>query len=303
MTIERSAAREEAGRSCPYCHFPLKEGVGVIECGNCSSVHHADCWVDNGGCAVMGCNAAPLTGEREDGSLSVSKVAPPHPAADAPVYAGTEAASSRVLLYLAMAIGILAIAIVSGALVITLSRGESGVTGGTTAFTTSDRNEGAGSRSGSSNEARDASRSALPDRSRAAMKADIRAVLLEFHEDVVNGDYRKAWALMSKRKRRQSEETGGYSDWKSNQSTLVPYLDPSGIRIKVVDLVESSGVATVSVRGMTWSQPGASCSEWSGITWLKYESGSWHYDPGYSTTPERERKWKSRFAELLGGSC
>jgi hypothetical protein len=64
-----------------------------------------------------------------------------------------------------------------------------------------------------------------------------------------------------------------------------------------------SGVAQVDVTGMTWDKPGASCTEWSGITWVKYEAGSWKYDPGYSTTPQREREWKSRFSQLLGGQC
>jgi hypothetical protein len=54
---------------------------------------------------------------------------------------------------------------------------------------------------------------------------------------------------------------------------------------------------------MKWNKPGAPCSEWSGITWVKYEEGAWRYDPGYSTSPEREAEWKSRYAELLGGKC
>ena len=65
----------------------------------------------------------------------------------------------------------------------------------------------------------------------------------------------------------------------------------------------NEGVAQVDITGMSWSKPGASCTEWSGITWVKYEDGAWKYDPGYSTTPQREREWKPRYAELLGGQC
>jgi hypothetical protein len=54
---------------------------------------------------------------------------------------------------------------------------------------------------------------------------------------------------------------------------------------------------------MSWSQPGARCAEWSGLTWVKYENGEWRYDPGYSTTRQRKRAWASRYGQLLGTSC
>jgi hypothetical protein len=65
----------------------------------------------------------------------------------------------------------------------------------------------------------------------------------------------------------------------------------------------ATGVVQVRVTGMGWSAPYRHCRTWSGITWVKYEGGQWKYDPGYSTTRERKREWKSRYAELLGGSC
>jgi hypothetical protein len=45
----------DAGRPCPYCRFPLKEGAAVERCDSCNSLHHEDCWRDGGGCAVLGC--------------------------------------------------------------------------------------------------------------------------------------------------------------------------------------------------------------------------------------------------------
>lgn len=54
----RTTSMEEAGRACPYCHFPLKQGAGVVSCGACSAPHHEDCWRENGGCSVMGCAGA-----------------------------------------------------------------------------------------------------------------------------------------------------------------------------------------------------------------------------------------------------
>ncbi len=52
------ATAEDAGRSCPYCRFPLKEGAPAERCDSCGSLHHEDCWVDGGGCAVFGCPQA-----------------------------------------------------------------------------------------------------------------------------------------------------------------------------------------------------------------------------------------------------
>ena len=54
-----AATRELAGRSCPYCRFPLKEGGAIATCPSCNAVHHAECYTENGGCAVAGCTAGP----------------------------------------------------------------------------------------------------------------------------------------------------------------------------------------------------------------------------------------------------
>jgi hypothetical protein len=77
MTNQSIAGQDLAGRSCPYCRFPLKQGAPVQTCPACHASHHADCWNDNGGCAVLGCAAAP----------GVSPAAPPPVTAPVPVAA------------------------------------------------------------------------------------------------------------------------------------------------------------------------------------------------------------------------
>lgn len=57
-TTHRQATPEESGRSCPYCRFPFDPGSDVDECGACHAVHHADCWAEGAGCAVVGCSGA-----------------------------------------------------------------------------------------------------------------------------------------------------------------------------------------------------------------------------------------------------
>jgi len=49
-----------AGKTCPYCRFPLKSGITAESCDSCQTLHHQECWEEGGGCAVFGCanNAA-----------------------------------------------------------------------------------------------------------------------------------------------------------------------------------------------------------------------------------------------------
>lgn len=136
----------------------------------------------------------------------------------------------------------------------------------------------------------------------AKMARQIRTLLVDYHEAVVWGEFRRAWRLLTARKRRQALREDGYAKWREAQASLSPYLDPEGLRVRLVAL-EGDGVARVDVSGMGWYAPGATCSEWSGLTWARWEGGAWRYDPGYSTTPRREREWKDRYAQLMGTTC
>jgi hypothetical protein len=142
----------------------------------------------------------------------------------------------------------------------------------------------------------------LPYESRDEMNSEIRRTLLGYHVALLEGRFQNAWGLLSERKKQQNLDENGYAKWRSAQGSLAPYLEPRGIQTHIEGF-EEHGVARVDVRGMGWYQPGAPCSEWSGLTWVKYERGAWYYDPGYSTTPRRERIWKPRYGRLLGGSC
>lgn len=43
---------------CAYCHHALGD-VAVEECPTCHTPHHAECWEENGGCAVAMCDSGP----------------------------------------------------------------------------------------------------------------------------------------------------------------------------------------------------------------------------------------------------
>ena len=142
----------------------------------------------------------------------------------------------------------------------------------------------------------------FPEVPRSQMDEEITSLLEGYHEDVVEEDFQGAWAMLTPRKRRQYLHEYGYQKWASAQASLSPYLDPYGLEANVVSL-EGEGVARVDVTGMGWSKAGAPCSEWSGLTWVKYEGEEWAYDPGYSTTSARRATWRPRSARLLGGDC
>jgi hypothetical protein len=142
----------------------------------------------------------------------------------------------------------------------------------------------------------------FPTDSKSVMRPEIEEVLRQFHVALGEREFQYAWSLLSARKRSQEERDKGYRGWKDAQATLTPYLDPYGIYVEI-DGLEEDGVARVLVTGMGWSAPGSPCSEWSGLTWARYEGGVWRYDPGYSTTAERERRWEPRSGELLGVGC
>jgi hypothetical protein len=77
--IQRVATEPDSGRSCPYCRFTFKAGIPLIDCPACHAPHHADCWTDNKGCAVLGCPAAPRDTAAPTGGASSLPPATPRP--------------------------------------------------------------------------------------------------------------------------------------------------------------------------------------------------------------------------------
>jgi TM2 domain-containing membrane protein YozV len=45
---------------CPYCRTEVAaEAASNVFCSVCSTPHHGDCWLENGGCTLFGCTNAP----------------------------------------------------------------------------------------------------------------------------------------------------------------------------------------------------------------------------------------------------
>src|SRR5437667_10321820 len=49
-----------AGAVCPYCRVPMgAEATEQMQCAGCGTLHHSDCYAENGGCTIFGCRCAP----------------------------------------------------------------------------------------------------------------------------------------------------------------------------------------------------------------------------------------------------
>lgn len=54
-------------QTCPYCRETI-DPSNLTECTACHTPHHVDCWAENGGCTVFGCQNAPT----DDPKIAVS---------------------------------------------------------------------------------------------------------------------------------------------------------------------------------------------------------------------------------------
>lgn len=52
---------------CPFCRSPLGLNQNsLVTCPSCSTRHHTECWVENGGCTRWGCHETPLRPTTDD---------------------------------------------------------------------------------------------------------------------------------------------------------------------------------------------------------------------------------------------
>ena len=67
----RAMSVRNLSANCPYCRASLRSFDQTVECPSCHATYHAECWSENGGCAVLGCSSAgshPQTGRPQQGS-------------------------------------------------------------------------------------------------------------------------------------------------------------------------------------------------------------------------------------------
>ena len=57
---------------CAICQSPLGNESELVSCPECQAPYHAECWQENGGCAVYGCSQVPPTEHRQNIEIPVS---------------------------------------------------------------------------------------------------------------------------------------------------------------------------------------------------------------------------------------
>lgn len=59
----------DAETMCAYCHWGLLDepARSLVHCASCAAAYHAECWAENGGCAVYGCSEWSRTQQRRQG--------------------------------------------------------------------------------------------------------------------------------------------------------------------------------------------------------------------------------------------
>jgi hypothetical protein len=58
---EPTSAVKPEGRLCAICQTSISGGEALTTCPGCQAPYHAECWTENGGCAVYGCDQVPPT--------------------------------------------------------------------------------------------------------------------------------------------------------------------------------------------------------------------------------------------------
>lgn len=70
QTIDLSALSKA---TCPICCSPFEEEDNVIQCPDCQTWHHVECWNDNHGCSTYGCaSSAAQDVHAEDAAAAVA---------------------------------------------------------------------------------------------------------------------------------------------------------------------------------------------------------------------------------------
>ncbi|MEA2410706.1 MAG: Prokaryotic finger family 1, partial [Thermoleophilaceae bacterium] len=244
---QRPAAETETGRACPYCRFPLKEGIAVCECASCHAVHHDDCWGDNGGCAIVGCDGgdgesattvAPVAisppPPRRPGPIAISPDPEPSETHPLPkvgsaqrVAVAAPPAGARKRPWLIAAVFMLALAVAGAGAAYYFTTKKSSSTHPRPVA----QPRSSGPVAGTANPAPTPSipPPANPPTPVVSDRTRIERLLKRYYGDVQNGNYDAAWALLSPSYKQWKSSNGGRSGWMTQEQQNERSLDPSGL--------------------------------------------------------------------------
>jgi len=303
-----------AGNICPYCRSPVESGGDAKQCPSCGSAHHADCWIENDGCAVIGCAAGPAA------KKAAGIVLPPieEPGAAVVVDVETEQAQegkggprrlARPLIAGAAVVAVVAIGIGAAVAIRAQDKGGKIEVGDETGSSVS------ADATPSAPAAALSEKREPGDFTDAEVAAHAKQVLVRHHEllkkaagDPSSPYARQAYALLSVRKRAAETAEGaeygesGFEFWITKRE---------GENLRIGESVCLPGTVTLRPPGYWNPRNGVAMvyvdfGSYAGFTWVLYERGHWTYDAGYGHVPSREAIWEPRKDVLFqstGVSC
>lgn len=288
---ERSGKDEDAGRTCPYCRFTLKPGVPVVDCDICGAAHHAECWADNGGCAVFGCTGGPSAGA--DAPPLVA--APPPVVAAPPVAAAPAPSRSRSSSALVVAVLLLALALAGGAVAIVLTDEDTPVPAAAPTAVTVNPTVAVSAGPALSPPAQPTARE--------QRVAAIEPLVRSYFDAIRAGDYDAAWELLSVKYRTwKLSAGGGRAKWERQEASVPAHLTGTPT-VRETQYDPASGVSTIFVSGLNFPKPDGTSCAYQGFTWARRSENGWAYDQGYLHVPARRARWRPIREQTLGFPC
>jgi hypothetical protein len=70
--VAQSSASARDARLCAICQTAFADSDSKVSCPGCNAEYHADCWEENGGCAIYGCSQVPPTEGRKSIEIPVA---------------------------------------------------------------------------------------------------------------------------------------------------------------------------------------------------------------------------------------
>lgn len=307
------------GMQCPYCQTPMAAGESATTCGDCTTVHHEECWAENQGCAVPGCASAPdplavvsaatatiaatatATGELPRLAIPVEDVPRRgigRQPASAPVPAGLQGAPrkrSKAPWVVAAAVALLVVG--AGALVATApderptAGGQADCEGQTCA---------AGGALGTPHEL-----------SEAAIASSVQTVVRNYYaalrQNTAEGRD-TAYDLLSDRTKTYLETDGpAKEDWDRDAAQIgADLLRPRAASVTVLngETSQESTIARVRVGQMGWNGRGCANGRFDGVMWATHlgstTSRTWRLEPIIDAQPDRQL---SAGEYLVGERC
>lgn len=69
---ERLVEVKDGETLCAVCQTPLEQGQPASSCPSCKTLYHPECWEDNCGCGIYGCDKAPTPEPRKELEIPAS---------------------------------------------------------------------------------------------------------------------------------------------------------------------------------------------------------------------------------------